>query len=803
MGCEPTWSDVEQVFAEALEQPEASREQWVCSRSGVSPAVRDEVLSLLRARSRMGGFLEAPALDLRGHAFGRYRALEEVGRGGMSVVYRGERIDGDFEKEVAIKVLLLQSPDTVRAGETQILARLEHPNIARLLDSGLTLQGFRYLVMEFVRGEPCTIYAARLPERKRLQLFVQVCAGVQAAHRAMVVHRDLKPDNILVTAEGNVKLLDFGIAKMLVSSGAGPQTTGVRAFTPDYASPEQILGEPATPVSDIYSLGVLLCELVSGQLPRLLSGLPLSELVQAANREPEPLPLSGDLAAIAAKALRRDPGLRYASAAELARDVERYLDGMPVEARPPRWSYRASRFVRRHRWTVGAATIAAVALAVTSGVAVWQAQLARKRFDQVREISRTVLFEIHDAVDQLAGSLPARKLIVERGLRYLDTLAADRWADDAVKQDVAEGYLRMAEILGKDQGGASFLKTADARTSAEKALEIARQLVSGAPHNPQNRRLLLNALDSTAAVSLARGNRTRSIDLGEEAVQLGDQLIAAYPKDRKLQEKLAAIIKQLATAYLDSKRNEDAIAAYRRSLAMREKLHAIYSDASSLQRLAEAHNWLSSAMYRLQRFAEAETHGLESYRLNLERSKQNLAKARPNLASDLGFLATLARRKNPARAIELYQEQLSLRRAILADEPASAVAAVRVAATLTRLGDTYGSVGRFPEAYRYGEEALAITRKLSLADPGSLFIKNELLYSLSDLARSYRAGGRRDRACALAREAQRLLDQPPEARVDVLKQVSWIRNLAAECGHRPTPVSQKAMPAQTPSPAAR
>jgi serine/threonine protein kinase len=787
MSLDSTWNRVEHLFSTALELPEAEREAYVRGNTPDDPGTRDEVLKLLGAREQMGDFLEAPMLDFRNQAFGRYCAREEIGRGGMSVVYRGERVDGDFEKQVAIKVILLQAAGAIRTGETQILARLEHPNVARLLDSGLTAQGFRYLVMELVEGKPCTEFSQGFTERQKLRLFLQICAGVQAAHRAMVVHRDLKPDNILVTPDGTVKLLDFGIAKVLDIGAVGQQTTGIRAFTPDYASPEQILGHPATAASDIYSLGVLLCELVGGSLPRTLAGMNIGDLVRQAEQEStaDNLPLRGDMAAIAGKAMRRDPEHRYASASELARDVERYLEGQPIEARAPTWSYHASRFLARNRFVVAGAALAFLALAVTAAFAAWQARLASQRFDLVRNRAGSVLFDVTNEVSKLPGSLNATQLIVDRSLKYFDALASDRFAPDQVRIEVVRGYLRLAEIQGKDFSTTSLLKSGDALLHAQKGLAMARQVVARRPTDIEAKLLLLKALDYVTSAHLMLGDTEKGLPLGDEAVQFGQALLQDLPGDLRVQDQHAGVLKQLAKVYDDKGDHPRAIELFRRALALRKEIHAAKpGDRLALQRLAEGHNWLTASLVRANRVDEAEPHAREAYRLDQLRYQTSPKLARGNLASDLGMLAVVAARKGrQEEQIALYQEQLRLRREIAAEDPGNVGARLRAAASLNRIGYAYQKWGKYPEAVRFGVEALAEVRRIQKAAPRNAIAQTELIFSLSDLATTYHLSGQRARACQLAKESLAVIAVAPRATMaDVARQTEKVKTIVAACG---------------------
>ncbi|MBM3782872.1 MAG: tetratricopeptide repeat protein [Acidobacteria bacterium] len=734
-----TWNRVEEVFNAAMELPVGRRTEFV--RSQCSGAAYAEVMELLKAEGGMGEFLAAPLTDFRGQIFGAYRAVREAGRGGMSVVYEGERIDGDFDKRVAIKVVLVQA-----AGETRILAGLEHPNIARLLDSGVTEFGFRYLVMEYVDGVPIAEYSKPHGTDRKLRLLLQVCAGVQYAHRSLVVHRDLKPDNILVTADGTVKLLDFGIAKLL-ESGAAAQTTGVRAYTADYASPEQILGKPVTTAADVYSLGVLMCELLGGSVPRRLTGLEIGEVVERVGQEEvRDVPMTGDLAIIARKALRRSPEERYDSVSAFARDIENYLNRLPIEARPPSFAYQFGKFVARNRWAVGAAAVAVIALSVTGGIAFWQARLAAARFDQVHSLARSVMFEMHDAVESLPGSLPARQMIVTRSLSYLDALAKDENAPEQVQLDVVRGYLRMADIQGKDLGGASIGKTEDALASARQAVAIARRLQRRSS-DPAVRRALVEGLRAVSSASTLRGDSDGAIAAATESVAL-----ARAGTDRG---QLAFALKQLGDALARKRKDKEAVELLRESLALRKELaEAAPNDPRAQQRLAEAHHWLATTLLNGRDFAGAEPHAREAYRLDKIRFEgPDRRAARANLGVDIGLLAALAGRNGRHEESRvLYVEQLAIRREILAEDPKSAVARMRVAASLDRLGRASLDSGHKAEAVKHGEEAAVEFRAMRAADPGNQSIRLEAFWAFSDLAQTYDGLGNRARACGLGRE---------------------------------------------------
>jgi eukaryotic-like serine/threonine-protein kinase len=443
------WQQINELLDDVLECQPGERTLVLARACAGDPLMRHEVESLLAAADQVGGFMESPPeragdlLDrgqpLTGQMIGRYRVLRELGRGGMGVVYLAARADEQFIKFVAIKIVWAgeNRDETLQRfrQERQILANLEHANICRLLDGGTTEQGSPYVVMEFIAGTPITEYCDRnkLSITERLKLFLTASSAVQFAHQNLIIHRDLKPGNILVTEDGTVKLLDFGIAKLLnadftsgaFNSGAFNLTrTGLQPMTPAYASPEQVRGDRVTTASDVYSLGVVLYELLTGHRPYKLTGPALSEIERAicdteperpstvinrteyetsadgasvAKRTPETVSetregkpdklrarLRGDLDSITLKALRKEPPQRYLSAEQFAADIRRHLEGRPVLARKPTMPYRIGRFARRHN--VGVTLAALFVFMLVSGVitTTWEAGIARKQANDYR-----------------------------------------------------------------------------------------------------------------------------------------------------------------------------------------------------------------------------------------------------------------------------------------------------------------------------------------------------------------------------------------------------------------------------------
>jgi eukaryotic-like serine/threonine-protein kinase len=407
------WKQAKELFLAALDRPAGDRDRFLREECGDNTALFDEVISLLSSHDDAEGFIERLAFSVHevffegsaliGKTIGNYRIVSEIGLGGMGSVFLAERGDGEFRQQVAVKLVRpgLDTADMRRRflHERQILADLEHPYIARLIGGGTTDDGLPYLIMEYVQGQPITVFARELELNQRLTLFQKVCEAVASAHRNLVIHRDLKPSNIFVTADGQPKLLDFGIAKLLDASGADIQTlTNVGAFTPDYASPEQIKGAAITTASDIYSLGVVLYELLTGRSPYRFETRSPDELIRVicnespsspsrsleggeADRFVRPSDLTGDLENIVLLALRKEPERRYSSVEQFSADIQRHLDGLPVIAREDTLGYRASKFITRHRYRLALA--AALVLVLIAGIVAtaWQASVARQQRD--------------------------------------------------------------------------------------------------------------------------------------------------------------------------------------------------------------------------------------------------------------------------------------------------------------------------------------------------------------------------------------------------------------------------------------
>jgi eukaryotic-like serine/threonine-protein kinase len=745
------WREAQRLFHEARERPAAERSAFVAGAAAGDAELEAEVASLLAADADSGGFLETPPAppETPRTRVGPWQILREIGHGGMGTVYLGERADGPFKKRVAVKVVR-RGMDTEAVlkrfrQERQILAGLEHPNIARLLDGGNTDDGLPYLVMEYVEGEPLTAWCTRrgLDVPERLALFRTVCAAVQFAHQNLVVHRDLKPGNIAVTADGTPKLLDFGVAKLLNADLAGTTrdltVAGGGAFTPEYASPEQIRGDRITTASDVWSLGVLLYELLAGVRPFGSAGAPPGEVAKAVlEAEPEKPSaaaaraggerarrrLEGDLDTIVLKALRKEPERRYASAEQLSEDLRRHLEGAPVKARRDTFTYRTGKFLSRHRTAAAAAALVLLALlggilATARQARIAEAEHARaeRRLEDVRKLASSFLFEFHDAIRNLPGSTPARELIVRRALEYLGTLSKESANDPALERDLADAYEKLAEVQGV-QGGAGLGDSSGALASMQAAVQIRERLAGRPAADARDRRFLAKTLATHGAVLATTGDLKGGIAASRRAVEILEAEVRAAPADRDLRRSLAEAHFFLSNRLTNAGDAGDAQAEMRRALAAYEAMLA--------------------GSPRDVRFRRA------------------VALCNKYLASSVAEKAS--KLYDPGEALAGYQRSLAIEQDLLAEDPTNALFKRDLSHSLGGCGEALFGLGRPAEGVAAYERAIAIRGELAAADPKDMGIREALARAYANLGYNLAASGSPRDALARFRKAQPIYD---------------------------------------------
>jgi tetratricopeptide (TPR) repeat protein len=555
---------MQRLFDGALRVPEDQRRAFLESQTD-DAELRREVLSLVFHDALAEPFFEdairseaasiCSSLDLApGAAIGVYRIVSVLGRGGMGAVYLAERADGAFEQRVAIKVIQSHGPSAFLLErfqqERQILARLSHSNIATLFDGGRCPDGSPYFVMEYVSGQNIDLFCDRaaLALSDRLRLFLKVCDAVRYAHQNLIVHRDLKPANILVNADGQPKLLDFGIAKVLDQVGTGIAQTSTRVLTPEYASPEQVRGDPISTSTDIYSLGAVLCRILSGSPPHELTGRsPLDAARAIAEAQPVAFhQLPADINAILQKALHNDPSRRYRTVDELSADIQRFLEGRTVLAAPDSWTYRARKFVRRNWIVVGAMAAVFAALTAGAGVALWQARRAERRFDDVRKLANTFLFDFESAIHNISGATSARLLVVKTAGEYLERLAAEAHGDRVLIRELADSYKKLGDAEGSAVDG-NVGQIPAALGHYRRGLALRDSIKDDATSDPKARLGYLQNLNALAGLEWVSGDREVATRLCSRSVALAERWVASSPSDADMLAAAAAAYGELSS----------------------------------------------------------------------------------------------------------------------------------------------------------------------------------------------------------------------------------------------------------------
>jgi eukaryotic-like serine/threonine-protein kinase len=786
------WEQVKDLVDAVLDVSAEERIAYL-DRACTDDSVRSYVESLVLSYENAKKFLEEPAFvkfaeDVEseegsswiGRRVGPYQILEEIGEGGMGSVYRAMRADDQYRKEVAIKVVR-GGRDTRAAlarfkAERQILADLDHPNIARLLDGGSTEDGSPYFVMEHIQGAPLDRYCDqhKLSVTQRLQLFRTVCSAVQFAHQKLVIHRDIKPSNILVTNEGVAKLLDFGIAKILAAdSGPAPEDrtrTQVRMLTPDYASPEQWRGEIITTASDIYSLGVVLYELLTGRRPYRVSGRTPEEIDRAivetdsqkpsaavvkverhpadsalssgagfstnCEGNPEKLRrrLTGDLDNIVLKALRKEPQRRYASVEQFSEDIRRHLEGLPVVARKDTFSYRAGKFVKRHATAVAAAVLVLVCLTAGLVVAMREATIARaqraraeQRFNDVRDLANSLMFGVYDSIEDLPGSTSARKLIVQKALHYLDSLSHESQGDTDLQRELATAYKRIGDVQGNEIT-ANLGDSAGALASYQKALEIRKALFETKRATLPDAVSYAEALRLVADALLLNGKTAEAWKTSQSATKVAETSERTNPGDRQLLEELSQDYSTEASILggnfnLSNLGNTtEAVAVRQQQVTVEEKLVNLQPNDSAARRSYAVSLAKMGDQYEL----VGQRHAALAYYVRSETIFESLA-AGSSSRKALEALQSIYNRVYVAQqgigdnesALVYAKKALEVAKKLSAADPNDIRSRISVAIDYINLATYYLAVSQYSQSVSASNQAIAKTEQLVATNPSN------------------------------------------------------------------------------------
>jgi eukaryotic-like serine/threonine-protein kinase len=709
------WQHIRAVFDDVVVVPANQRMSFLEQRCGGDAALLAELYSLLEASEAEETLTSSMSEESRlqedasptRRCIGPYELDRLLGRGGMGAVYLAHRADGQFRQQLAIKLIDLPlATDLYRKqfrSERQILARLAHPFIARLLDGGVSEEGELYLAMEYIDGISIVRYCEQnhLRLRDRLSLFKDVCGAVQYAHQNLVIHRDLKPDNILVAADGKPRLLDFGTAKLLTElpEEATSELTlqGLQSYTPQYASPEQVLGRPISTASDIYSLGVLLFHLSAGTPPYVLKNFNTEEMLRVICTEQPPSassvaisadPPDADLDSIIAKALRKEPEERYSTAEQFANDIQAWLDGRPVAARRGTLRYLAGKFATRNKFALAGAALLFAAVICGVGGVLWQsrtANLERIRAEtnaqEMRELSNAFLSEINEAVRDLPGSTPVRRLMVQRVLEHLDRMPQDAGEDRSNRLYLANAYIHLGIIQG-DPYEQNIGDSKGALLSLDKALTLTRSLRSVYPADQHVLDTLALALTTRSSVLYGIGKPQEAIAAVNEAIPLLEAKIDS-PNASPSQIDDAAVAYHLLADELGEP-GTPSIGDYPDALKMYRKSYALYERALAID--------------------------------------PNYVDARREIATNHLSVGTILILTDPIRAKDEFRKSLSLWNAIPNKDKSSNESkrtilydTIKLAYSLTEMRDYISAVSTFEEARQSVESSAAADLKDSRA----------------------------------------------------------------------------------------
>jgi non-specific serine/threonine protein kinase/serine/threonine-protein kinase len=789
---------IDEIFSQAVGLSAADREKFLeqCGRqNGASVAVIDEVKALLTnyRSADEKQFLDQPLVSSGaqtlavGQQFEGYKIIELIAEGGMGEVYLAE--DTELKRKVALKLIKGHATkDILRRfqAERQILANLKHANIAQLYEAGGTADGVPFFAMEYVEGEPIDKFVAahQLSLNERLKLFRTVCSAISYAHQNLVIHRDIKPGNILVTESGEPKLLDFGIAKLLEDGESADATqTMFRALTPQYASPEQIRGEPITTASDVYSLGILLYELLTGQRPYKLKSNTASEITKAIC-EQEPIrpsavvggqwpvvsddgrgqlktnpqsaignrQLKGDLDNIILKALRKEPERRYASVEQVSEDIRRHLEGLPVTASADTFSYRTSKFLKRHKYGVAAAAIIVTVLAAGIIATTVEARRANRRFNEARQLAHTILFEYHDEIATLPGSTKVRERMVKDTLQYLDNLSKDAGNDVSLLREIAAAYEKVSAV----QGGTGGLPTQGrfvslsnlgdtngALQSISKAVAIRERLVSLDPGNRDLRRELAYTYAGVVGLYSLPGPPQKVIEYSDKAIPILEGSLAVDPGNRDLRYVLQStyLFKAKALGNPSTPNLGDvkgAMEFLQKGQSILERLAADYPMDTEYQRsLGVVYN-LANALAS----ANGDVKGALQFSLKAAAVDQRLVEMEPDNATFKSELAVqtgnagsyMLQLGDPKGALEKFKQALAIYESLIAADPNDAAIRRNAGVGYRNVGAATSPDNR-ADALQNFDQAVGIFAGLTAKDPNNADFRRQWAYTYLALSR--------------------------------------------------------------------
>lgn len=739
------------LLADVLEQPPQQREahlQRACAGDAqLLGRVREMLHLSAQERSVLDASLEEVVQGTFGDAVledagigrvvGNYRLTQLIGSGGMGRVYAAQRIDGQYEQRVAIKFMRdgIDQPALVERFKTerQIVASLDHPNLAKVLDGGITEDGIPYFVMELVDGEPLDRHCLErdLPMSERLRLFRTVCQVVHYAHQKGVVHRDLKPGNILVTRDGRVKLVDFGIAKLAATVDASTtrqndSATGSmqRTMTLDHASPEQVKGERITAASDVFSLGVVLYRLLTDESPypdestrsdyeltiAICDSLPMLPSRRQRHGAATARRLRGDLDAVTLMALRKEPHLRYASAEALGDDIFRHLEGLPVSARRGAFGYRAGRLVLRHRAAIGITMLVLVAGMSISSYEAYQAHLQRQRaerhFADVRKLANVMIFDVNRAIERLPGATPSRHLIVRNALAYLQRLQDEAGDDVALQLELAGAYANVGDI----QGAANVPSLGDSKgalASYAQAMRLLQAPLSvrqaGGPEYRTAQRLFGSLATRVGGllVSLGAAKAGESVEAAGVVVAL--DLVSSDPSNKKYREILANLYLHLTHLYG----------------AMQNRPAFLETSELAAQHLTEAHRRTPTDMDLVANLGAA--YGYKAIYLLQDRSGSS--------------------QENAALALDALGKALTVLDSAARDHPLNVLLAVNGAIAQGLSGDALLQLHRTAEAVERHRKSVDVLKHVADQDPADAPTRANLGEAEAKLSASLLAAG--------------------------------------------------------------